>query len=139
MATVDLDTACEFARDHHRAVLTTIRHDGSPQMSPVLIGIDTDNRLLISTRTTALKVANLERDPRAYLCVLSDEFYGPWVQISGTAELVRLPEAMELLVSYYRDLSGEHPDWDEYRAAMERDSRCIARITPERAGPDRAG
>jgi PPOX class probable F420-dependent enzyme len=136
---VNLDAASEFVRDHHRAVLTTNRLDGTPQMSPVLVGLDAERRLLISTRTTALKVANLERDPRAYLCVMSDEFFGPWVQLSGTAEVVRLPEAMDLLVSYYRGLSGEHPDWDDYRAAMKRDSRCILRITPDRAGPERSG
>ena len=139
MTSMDLDTASEFAKDHHRAVMTTNRLDGTPQMSPILVGIDTERRLLISTRTTAMKVTNLERDPRAYLCVMSDEFYGPWVQLSGTTEIIRLPGAMDLLISYYRDLSGEHPDWDEYRAAMKRDNRCILRITPDRAGPGRSG
>ena len=132
MTSMDLDTASEFAKDHHRAVMTTNRLDGTPQMSPILVGIDTERRLLISTRTTAMKVTNLERDPRAYLCVMSDEFYGPWVQLSGTTEIIRLPGAMDLLISYYRDLSGEHPDWDEYRAVMVSDRRVLMAMTVDR-------
>jgi PPOX class probable F420-dependent enzyme len=108
-------------------------------MSPVLVGVDGDGRLLISTRLTAYKVRHIEREPTVRLCVLPDEFFGPWLQITGTAQVVPLPEAMELLVGYYRDLSGEHPDWDDYRAAMVRDHRCILRITPTAAGPDHSG
>ncbi len=95
--------------------------------------------MLISTRETAIKTKNLVRDPRASLCVMNDSFYGEWVQAEGTAEVVHLPEAMELLVDYYRRVSGEHPDWDEYRAAMVTDQRVIVAITLSRAGPDRSG
>jgi PPOX class probable F420-dependent enzyme len=141
MVGMDLDSAIRFVRDNHRAVLATTRSDGTPQMSPVLVGVDgpEGRRLVISTRTTALKVRNLRRDSGASLCVFSDGFFGPWVQISGTAEIVRLPEAMEMLVAYYRGISGEHPDWDDYRASMVREKRCVISITPERAGPDRSG
>ena len=86
-----------------------------------------------------MKTKNVERDPRVSICVMSDEFFGQWVQIDGTVELVRRPEAVELLVDYYRRVSGEHPDWDDYRAAMDRDHRLVLRVTIERAGPDRAG
>ena len=86
-----------------------------------------------------MKVKNLRRDPAAVLCVLSDGFFGPWVQVEGTVEVVPLPEAMDGLVDYYRRLSGEHPDWDDYRAAMARDRRCLIRIQIDRAGPDREG
>ena len=86
-----------------------------------------------------MKTKNVERDPRVSMCVMSDEFYGQWIQIDGTVELVRLPDAMELLVDYYRRVSGEHPDWDDYRAAMERERRLVLRVAIERAGPDRAG
>jgi hypothetical protein len=68
-----------------------------------------------------------------------DEFYGPWVQIDGTAEVVSLPAAMEPLVDYYRCIAGEHPDWNDYRRAMERERRVLLRISIDSAGPDRKG
>ena len=77
---------------------------------------------------------------RGRACACSnDGFYGDWVQLDGTAEILSLPDAMEPLVEYYRSLSGEHPDWDDYRAAMERDQRLLIRIRVERAGPNVAG
>jgi PPOX class probable F420-dependent enzyme len=120
-------------------VLATFRADGRPQLSPVLAAVDTAGRVLISTRETAVKVRNLRRDPRASLCAFTDGFFGDWVQADGTAEIVSLPEAMDLLVEYYRLVAGEHPDWDEYRAAMQRDQRVILRLTITRAGPDLSG
>jgi PPOX class probable F420-dependent enzyme len=136
---VNLDDARAFIREHHQAVLLTFRGDGSPQMSPVACNVDSAGRVVVSTRETALKTNNLRRDPRASLCVLTDGFFGEWIQVDGRAEVVSLPEAMELLVDYYRTTAGEHPDWDDYRAAMERERRVMVRITLERAGPDRAG
>jgi PPOX class probable F420-dependent enzyme len=136
---VDLDAARAFLRVHHRAVLATMRADGRPQLSPVSATVDDEGRVLISTRETAVKTRNLRRDPRASLCVMNDGFYGEWIQVDGTVEIVPLPEAMEILVSYYRSISGEHPDWADYRAAMERDRRVIARISLTRAGPDISG
>jgi PPOX class probable F420-dependent enzyme len=136
---MDIDHALDFVREHHHAVMQTYRRDGSPQMSPVACNVDADGLIVVSTRETAMKTTHLRRDPRVALCVLSDGFFGDWVQIEGTAEIVSLPDAMERLVDYYRTTSGEHPDWDDYRAAMVRDQRVIVRITPERAGPDRAG
>ncbi len=108
-------------------------------MSPVVCGVDAAGRLVVSTRETALKVKNLRKDPRVSMCVLNDGFFGDWIQVDGTAEVVSLPDAMELLVDYYRSLAGEHPDWDEYRASMERDRRVLVRVELERAGPDRSG
>ena len=108
-------------------------------MSPVMAAVDDEGRVLVSTRETAIKTRNLRRDPRASLCVLNDGFYGEWIQAEGTAEIVPLPDAMEILVSYYRSDAAEHPDWADYRAAMERDLRVIARITLTRAGPDISG
>jgi PPOX class probable F420-dependent enzyme len=95
--------------------------------------------VLVSTRETAVKAKNLARDPRASLCVLNDGFFGEWVQVEGNAEIVHLPEAMELLVDYYRRISGEHPDWEDYRAAMRSERRVMIRITITRAGPDVSG
>ena len=136
---MDLEQARSFLRSNHRGVLVTRRGDGRPQTSPVSAGVDPEGRLIISTREPALKVRNLRRDPRASYCGFTDAFFGAWVQIDGNAEIVSLPEAMEGLVDYYRRLSGEHPDWDDYRAAMVRDRRCLIRITLERAGPNRQG
>ena len=136
---MQLERAREFMRVNHRAVLATRRSDGLPQLSPVTVGVGGDGRVLISTRETAMKTKNLARDPHASLCVLNDGFFGEWVQADGTAEIIHLPEAMDLLVDYYRRVSGEHPDWDDYRDAMRRDRRVIAAITLTRAGPDRSG
>jgi len=136
---MDARQAQEFVRSHHRAALATFRRDGRPQLSPVLATVDDNGRVLISSRETAMKVANLRRDPRAALLVMNDGFFGEWVQAEGTAEIVPLPEAMEILVDYYRRVSGEHPDWDDYRAAMERDRRVIVRFAIDRAGPNVSG
>ena len=136
---MDTGRAADFLRVHHRAVLATERSDGRPQLSPVTCTVDDENRVLISTRETALKTRNLRRRPQASLCVFTDNFFGEWVQVDGDAEIIPLPEAMDLLVEYYRRISGEHSDWDDYRAAMVRDQRFIVRITITRAGPDVSG
>ena len=136
---MDTGRAADFMRAHHRAVLATSRSDGRPQLSPVTCTVDDENRVLISTRETALKTRNLWRRPRASLCVFTDNFFGEWVQVEGDVEIIPLPDAMDLLVEYYRSISGEHPDWDDYRAAMVRDQRVIVRITITRAGPDTSG
>jgi PPOX class probable F420-dependent enzyme len=136
---MDLDEARAVIREQHRAVLATMRDDGSPQMSPVLVAVDDDGRVLISTRETAVKVRNVRRDGRVWLCVLPDGFFGRWVQVEGRVEIVPLPEAMEGLVDYFRRVSGEHDDWDDYRAAMQREKRVLLRVELVRAGPDRAG
>jgi len=136
---MDLDEARDVLRTQHRAVLATVKSDGSPQLSPVSVGLDDAGDAVISSRETAYKVRNLRRDSRVWLCVLPDEFFGRWVQLEGRAEVVSLPEAMPLLEDYYRGISGEHPDWDEYREAMRRERRVLVRVVLERAGPDRSG
>jgi PPOX class probable F420-dependent enzyme len=136
---VELAEAQKFLSENECAVLTTWRRDGRIQMSPITVGLDDAGRAIISSRETAYKVRNIQRDPRVSLCAFTDDFVGPWVQIDGTAEVVKLPEAMELLVDYYRCISGEHPNWDEYRQAMEQDRRVLIRITIENAGPQRQG
>ena len=136
---MDTGRAADFLRAHHRAVLATSRSDGMPQLSPVACTVDDAGRVLISTRETAVKTKNLRQRPRASLCVFTDTFFGEWVQVEGDAEVISLPDAMDLLVEYYRRVSGEHPDWEDYRAAMIRDRRVIVRITITRAGPDVSG
>ena len=136
---MDVDEALAFVREHHHAVLATLRTDGRPQLTPVACGVDGDGMVVVSTRQTAMKTKNLRREPWCSLCVFTDRFYGPFVQIEGRAEIVELPEAMDHLVAYYRSVAGEHPDWDDYRAAMEREQRCLLRITVTEAGPDISG
>jgi PPOX class probable F420-dependent enzyme len=136
---MDVDAALEFIASQHHAVLATLKADGTPQLSPVTVGVDDDGRAVISTRQAAYKVRNIRRDPRVWLCALPDGFFGRWLQIEGTAEVLDLPAAMEPLVDYYRRISGEHPDWDDYRAAMERDNRVVVRITITKTGPTVSG
>jgi PPOX class probable F420-dependent enzyme len=136
---MDVAAAQEFLRDNHHAVLATSRADGRPQLSPVTATVDGDGRVIISSRETAVKVRNLRRDPRASMAAMNDQFYGDWVQVEGTAEIISLPEALDLLVDYYRRAAGEHPDWDEYRAAMVEQKRVIVRFAIERAGPNVSG
>jgi PPOX class probable F420-dependent enzyme len=135
---MDLTDALAFIAHNHRAVLATTRSDGNPQLSMVMAGTDGDE-VVVSTRETAHKTKNLRRRPRATLLVFGDDFFGPWVQVEGPVEVVGLPDAMPGLEAYYRQISGEHPDWEDYRAAMVHEQRVLLRISVERAGPDRAG
>lgn len=135
---MDLDDARAFLREHHRGILATFRADGRPQMSPIAVGVDADGRGIVSTREDAYKVRNIRKDPRVSICVTSDDFWR-WIQVDGTATVLSLPEAMEPLVDYYRTLSGEHPDWDDYRRAMQDQRRVLLQIDIQRAGPDSHG
>lgn len=136
---VGMPELLEFIRPRHRMVLTTFRADGSLQSSPVTGGVDDDGRIVISSYPQRAKSANLRRDGRASVVVLSDEFNGPYVQVDGDAEVIGPPDAVEPLVDYYRSISGEHPDWDEYRQAMVEQGKCLIRITPRRWGPVATG
>ncbi|UZN02779.1 PPOX class F420-dependent oxidoreductase [Cellulomonas sp. S1-8] len=132
---VDLDGLLEFVRPRHHLLLVTTRADGRPQVSPVSGGVDDAGRIVVSTYPGRAKTRNAERDPRVSVCVLSDTWDGPWVQVDGRAEVLHLPEAEDALVDYYRCIAGEHPDWDEYRAAMRLQGKSLIRVTPERWGP----
>ena len=136
---MDIEEARQFLRENHNVVVCTLRQNGEPTMSPITAGVDDDGYAVISSRETAYKVKHLRRDPRVWLCCLTKQFYGQWLLITGRATIVSLPDAMDGLIDYYRRISGEHPDWDDYRQAMERDRRVIVRITIERAGPNVSG
>src|SRR3954447_10186091 len=138
-AGMDIPEALEFVRRLHHAVLATTRADGTPQLSSVAAAVDADGRVVVSSREAAVKTRNLRRDPRAFVCVFTDRFFGGWVQVNGSTEVLSLPEALEPLVEYYRSVSGEHPDWDDYRAAMRSERRVLLRITPTSAGPNVSG
>jgi PPOX class probable F420-dependent enzyme len=134
----DIADAIEFVRSNDMVVLATLKRDGTPQLSPNTLAV-VDGDVVMSTRQTAYKVRNLRRDPRAWLAVMPRDWMGRWVQLECRVEIVDLPEAMELLVAYYRTLRGEHPDWDDYRRAMVDDQRCILRFDVLSAGPTRQG
>ena len=136
---VDLEGLLEFVRPRHRAILLTTRADGRPQGSPLTCGVDDSGRLVVSTYPERAKTKNARRDPRVSLIVLSDEWNGPWVQIDGTAEVIDAPDSVEPLVEYFRNISGEHPDWAEYREAMVKQGKSLIRITPERWSPVATG
>jgi PPOX class probable F420-dependent enzyme len=129
----------DFVRPRHHFVLITRRSDGNPQASPVTGGVDAEGRLVISTYPERAKVTNARRDPQVSVLVLSDDFGGAWVQLDGECQVLDLPDALEPLVDYYRAISGEHPDWDEYREAMRKQGKSLLRITPTRWGPVATG
>jgi PPOX class probable F420-dependent enzyme len=137
--TVDRAGLIEFMRTRHHAILMTTKADGSPQMSPATSGVDAEGRIVISTYPKRAKVVNIRREPKVSVCLLSDDFGGPWVQVNGVAEVIDLPEAVEPLVEYFRSISGEHPDWDEYREAMSKQGKSLIRITVESWGPVATG
>ena len=136
---VDRDELLAFVRDRHKATLVTLRRDGRPQMSPVACGVDADGRIVVSTYPERVKAANARRDPRVSVLVHSEDWNGAYVQVDGTAEVLDMPEALEPLVDYYRAISGEHPDWDEYRDAMRAQDKSLIRVTVDRWGPIATG
>jgi PPOX class probable F420-dependent enzyme len=137
--TVDLEGLLSFVRPRHHMVLLTRRADGSPQVSPVTGGVDDSGRIVIATYPERAKTANARRTPDVSVLVLSDDFDGPWVQVDGECEVLDVPEAVEPLVEYFRNIAGEHSDWDEYRRAMVEQGKSLLRITPQRWGPVATG
>jgi PPOX class probable F420-dependent enzyme len=135
---VTRDELLDFIRPRHHAIVITTRADGQPQASPVTCGVD-DGAIVVATYPERAKTRNARRNPQVSVLVLSDDFGGPWVQVDGTAEVLDVPEAVEALVGYFRSISGEHSDWDEYRQAMVRQGKSLLRITPERWGPVATG
>ncbi|MDV7133234.1 PPOX class F420-dependent oxidoreductase [Williamsia muralis] len=136
---VEREALLDFVRPRHHMLLSTVRSDGSPQLSPVTGGVDEEGRIVISTYPGRAKTANARRNSSVSVCVVSDEWNGAWVQIDGTAEVLDMPEAEDALVDYFRSISGEHPDWDDYRQAMRVQGKSLIRITPSRWSPIATG
>ena len=135
----DREGLLDFVRPRHRFVLITQRADGTSQASPVTGGVDDSGRLVVSTYPERAKTRNARRNPRVSILVLSDDWDGPWVQVNGSAEVLDVPEALDGLVEYFRNISGEHPDWDEYRQAMLDQGKSLIRVTPAEWGPIATG
>ena len=136
---VDFAGLVDFLRTRHQAIVVTQRSDGGSQTSPVTLGIDAQGRLLVSTYPERAKVANIRRHPRVAMCVLSERFNDAWVHVEGDAEVLDLPEALDPLCEYFRSISGEHSDWDEYKEAMARQGKCLIRLTVDHWGPVATG
>lgn len=114
-----------------RGVLVTLKRDGRPQLSNIIYGLS-DDLIRISVTDDRAKTRNLRRDPRASLHVTSDDFWS-YVVVEGDAELSPVAadpddDTVEELVELYRAMQGDHPDWNEYRAAMVRDRRLVVRL-----------
>lgn len=140
--TVDLEGLLEFVRPRNQMILVTSRADGSPQLSPVTGGVDDDGRIVIATYPERAKTRNARRRPQVSVMVLSEEWNGAWVQVDGDAEVLDATagsEALDAFVTYFRNISGEHSDWDEYRQAMVDQGKSLLRITPRRWGPVATG
>lgn len=129
----------DFIRPRHNLLLATTRLDGRPQLSPVTGGVNPDGLIVISSYPQRAKVFNVERNPLVSVCVMSDDWNGPWVQVDGTADVVHMPEAEDGLVEYFRCISGEHSDWDDYRRAMRLQNKSLIQVTPTRWGPIATG
>lgn len=136
---VDRQALLDFVRPRHHFVLVTYRRDGAAQASPVTGGVDEQGRLVVATYPERAKTANVRRTGAASVLVLSDDFGDAWVQVDGDAEVLDVPEAEDALVDYFRCISGEHPDWDEYRRAMRDQGKSLIRVTPTRWGPVATG
>ena len=132
------DGFAELLGAQRRGVLVTIRKDGWPQLSNVTYGWDAETQTIrVSTTDDRAKTANLRRDPRASFHVTTGDFWS-YVVVDGRAELSAVAAGphdatVEELVAQYRAVQGEHPDWDDYRAAMVRDKRLVVSIRAERA------
>jgi PPOX class probable F420-dependent enzyme len=136
---VELPALLEFIRPRHHAILITSRADGRLQSSPVTCGVDGDGRIVVSSYPARAKTRNARRNPRVSFCILSDDWDGAYVDVDGTAEVLGMPDALDGLVEYYRCIAGEHPDWDDYRAAMARQDKSLIRVTIDGWGPIATG
>ncbi|MFJ6315862.1 PPOX class F420-dependent oxidoreductase [Streptomyces californicus] len=122
--------------EHDGGVLVTLKQDGRPQLSNVNHAFSPDERVIrVSITEDRAKTRNLRRDPRASYHVTSDDRWA-WTAVDGTAELTPPAAApdddtVEALIALYRDLRGEHPDWDDYRRAMVEDRRVLLTLRIE--------
>lgn len=134
---VGREALLEFVRPRHRMLLITRRADGSPQASPVTGGVDDSGRIVVATYPQRAKTRNARRRPQVSVVVLSDEWDGAWVQVDGDCEVLDAADgeqALDGFVEYFRNIAGEHSDWDDYRRAMVDQGKSLLRITLTRWG-----
>src|SRR6266850_2753374 len=133
---MEIVDAQKFLQQNHRACIAVRQKDGWPQMTFVSPGIDPQGRVIITSRGTTYKIKHLRRDPRVSMLIFGDQYSGSkFVQIHGTAEIIELPAAMDMLIYWYKQVRGEHKNWEEYKKRMADEKRVIIRVNIEKVGP----
>ena len=132
---VERDELLNFIRPRHKGILSTQRQDKRPQMSLVTMGVNASGKILISSYPERVKVANARRNPEASICVMGEEFNSEWVQVDGHIEVLDLPAALDGLCEYFQVISGDHPDWEEYKSAMVKQGKVLLELSVERWSP----
>ncbi|MGH7875978.1 MAG: TIGR03618 family F420-dependent PPOX class oxidoreductase [Candidatus Binatia bacterium] len=133
---MEIIDAQKFLQQNHRACIAVRQKDGWPQMTFVTPGIDAEGRVIITSRGTTHKIKHLRRDPRVSLLVFGEQYSGSkFVQIHGNAEIIELPGALDILIYWYKQVRGEHKNWDEYKKQMANEKRVIIRVKMEKVGP----
>ena len=133
---MEIAQAKAFLQQNHRACIAVRQKDGSPQMTLVTPGIDAQGRVLMTSRGTTYKVKHIRRDPRVSMLIFGEQYSGSkFVQIHGTAEIIDQPEAMDALIYWYKQVRGEHKNWDDYKKQMQDEKRVIIRVNIEKVGP----
>jgi PPOX class probable F420-dependent enzyme len=133
---MEIANAQKFLQENHRACIAVRQKDGWPQMTFVSPGIDPEGRVIITSRGTTYKVKHLRRDSRVSMLIFGEQYSGSkFVQIHGRAEIIEQPQAMETLIYWYKQVRGEHKNWDDYRKEMAEQKRVIIRVNIEKVGP----
>jgi PPOX class probable F420-dependent enzyme len=137
---MDIADAQEFLKNHHRGVLVARKRDGSLQMTMVSPVIDTDGKVIITSRETTYKIKNIKRNPQISLLVFGEQFHGSnFIQIDGRAEIIPQPQAMDIVLDWHRQIRGEPENWDDVREKTKAEGRIAMRVTIEKVGPQNRG
>lgn len=137
---MEIAEAKKFLRDNHHGVLVARKRDGSLQMTLVSPVIDAEGKVIITARDTTYKVKNIKRDPRVSLLVYGDQFHGSnYIQIDGKAEVLPLPQAMDIVLDWHRQIRGEPKSWEEIREKTLSEGRIAIKVTIEKVGPQNRG
>lgn len=133
---MEIADAQKFLQENHRACIAVRQEDGWPQMTFVTPAIDSQGRIIVTSRRSTYKVKHLRRDPRVSMLIFGEQFSGSkFVQIHGTAEILEQPAAMDVLIDWYKRVRGEHKNWEEYKQRMADEKRVIIRVAIEKVGP----
>jgi PPOX class probable F420-dependent enzyme len=133
---MEIAEAQDFLKHNHQGVLVARKRDGSLQMTLVSPVIGADGKVIITARDTTYKVKNITRNPQISLLVYGEKFNGSnYIQIDGKAEVIRHPQAMDIVLDWHRQIRGEPKSWDEIRQKTLAEGRIVIRVTIEKVGP----